>query len=115
MALKVGVGQSREIDGRAAGEQAAQRALDQAGRDRVSFAWLTASDTYSTWDVLAGVNNVLGHVPSLGFSTSGVLTSAGYSRRSVVIALISDDNVGALTGLWTDYIHDNRSCVQNML
>jgi hypothetical protein len=115
MAIKARVGQSREIDGRIAGQQAAQLALEQLGHDRAAFAWLAASDSYSTWDVLDGVNEALGNVPSLGFSTTGVLTAEGYARRSVVVALLAGEDAGALTGLWTDYIHDSRACVLSML
>ena len=112
MAFRAAVGQSRDVDSRAAGVQAAQYAMDQLGRGRAVFGWLAALHTYSIQDVLAGVNDVLGNVPMLGFSTSGGLVADGHTRRSVVLALVSSEDVAASAGWWPDYVQDSQACAE---
>ena len=115
MALSAAVGQSRESSGRLAGFKAARRALQQLGFNRAAFVCFIASHSYGIQDVLAGVNEAIGDVPALGFSTTDTLSAAGYTSRSVVLGLISGDDVTANAGWWPHYVADTRGCVGEML
>ncbi|MBN2548386.1 MAG: FIST C-terminal domain-containing protein [Anaerolineales bacterium] len=115
MALRAAVGQSFVTDGREAGAQAAQQALVQLGRARVAFAWVLVSYAYPIQQVLAGIGDMLGDIPLIGFSTSAEITAAGRSKRSVVVALLGGENVQGRAGWWPDFTPNNPACVQNML
>jgi hypothetical protein len=115
MSLSAAVGSSNSADAREAGLQAARQALDQLGRGPVVFGWLIVSHTLPVQQALSGAADLLGDAPLLGFSTSAELTDAGRARRSVVVALLSADDVQARAGWWPDFVQDSRACTQNML
>jgi hypothetical protein len=115
MSLSVAVGQSQAVDGREAGIQAVEQALDRLGRARVAFGWIMASYVYPAQQVLAGIAELIGDAALLGFSTSAELTQAGRSKRSVVVGLFSGDDLQARSTWWPDFVQDSRICTQNML
>jgi hypothetical protein len=115
MTLSAAVGQSQSPDGHQAGLEASQQALERLGKPRPAFAWVIASAVHPSQHVLAGVMDLLGDLPLLGFSTSAELTPAGRSKRSVVVGLFGGDNLNARSGWWPDFIQDSRSSTQNML
>lgn len=115
MALLAAVGQSLAADGREAGLQAAQQALDRLGRGRVAFGWVIASSMYPIQQVQTGIFDLLGDVPLIGFSTSAELTVDGRFKRSVVVGLFSGDDVEARAGWWPDFTQDSRTSAQHML
>jgi hypothetical protein len=127
MSFYAAIGQSIAVDSREAGKEAASRALQglerseakAGGKPAVSrvppvFAWLMVSDTYSPADVLAGVNDELGNLPVMGFSTSRELTSAGRSRRSVVLVLMGGAGLQARVGYAPEFSQDARLSVDNL-
>jgi hypothetical protein len=124
--LNAAVGQSQALDGREAGSQAMRAALDKTARAPVAFGWVIASHALPLQQVLFGATDLLGNVPLLGFSTSGTLyaspepgTAASMesdsARRSVVVALITSEDVQGRSGWWPDFGQDSRACTQNML
>ena len=115
MSLLATIGLSQAVDGREAGLQAMQQALDQAGRAPVAFAWLVVSHLDPVQQVVAGATELLGDIPLIGFSTSAALTASGKSRRSVAVALLCGDEVKGRSNWWPDFVKDSRLCTQNML
>ena len=85
----VGVGQSADTNSRAAGVDAASRAV--AGRS-ASLLIVFCSDSHDLEQLLAGINEVSGNAPLIGCSTAGEIatagpaTSASWSPRSAAKA-----------------------------
>jgi hypothetical protein len=128
MSFQTSIGQSSATGGRDAGKEAAARALESLGRGEhkgsarpagkpvpPAFAWLMASDAYPFGEVLAGVAEVLGNLPVLGFSTSRELTPAGRARRTVVVALFGGAGLQARAGFAAEFSQDARLSAQNIL
>ena len=115
MAIRSAIGSSTEVKGHLAGQEVAQHALAGLSRERAAFGILISSYNYPIQEVLEGANEILGNVPLLGCSTSGVLTAQGCSHRSVILALIAGENISVNAGWWSGFARDSRGCVQNML
>ena len=113
--MKAAIGQSWAVNGHQAGLEAARQALDQLGRSPVAFAWLIVSQSYLVEQVLDGVTELIGDAPILGFSTSAELSSAGRNRRSVLVGLLSGENIRGRTGWWPEFSQDSPACTQKML
>jgi len=93
MAIKAAVGQAFSVEGREAIANAVYQARLSLGNARVDFALITASFEYDFQAIFNAAQTQIGDVPMIGFSTSGELTSQGSHRRSVVVALLSDDQL----------------------
>ncbi len=115
MNSKAAIGQSWVVDGHQAGLEAARQALDKLGRAPVAFAWIVVSHAYQVDQALAGVTEVIGDTPILGFSTSAEISDAGRSRRSVLVGLLSGENIRARSGWWSEFSQDGQACTQKML
>lgn len=115
MTLTVAVGVSTELDGRQAGSQAAQRALQQVGHAPLAFCWLAASCYFSIQEVLAGIVDVLGDVPVLGMSTTAELAEHGQSRRSVALGVLAGEQVKGRANWQPGFNRNSQACVQNLL
>ena len=95
MTMNVAVGQAFSVEGREAVSKAiynARLALDNAP---INFAILIVSIEYDFHDISLAAKSQLGEVPVIGFSTSSEITIEGSKRRSVVVALISDETLEA--------------------
>ncbi len=115
MSLKVAIGHSQEIDGHRAGYQAARQAFDRLARAPVAFVLLIAAHYDNYQQLLAGLTEVVGVVPVLGFSSSAVLTSQGVRRRAVAVALVTGEGLSARAGWWPGFSGDSQVCSQMML
>jgi hypothetical protein len=115
MSVKAAIGQSWAVDGHQAGLEAARQAVDQLGRAPVAFAWMVVSHSYQIDQALAGVTEVTGDAPILGFSTSAALGNTGRSRRSVIVGLLSGENIRGRSGWWSEFSQDGQACTQKML
>ena len=93
MTFKIAVGQAYSVQGRDAVTQAIYEGLLSIGNEPVALAVVIASYEYDFQDILNGAMTQLGDVPLIGFSTSGEMTSEGKHRRSVVVALIADEDI----------------------
>ncbi|MFC1878623.1 FIST signal transduction protein [Chloroflexota bacterium] len=114
MSLIATVGQSRHAVSQEAGAQAAQQALEGLGMAQATFGWVIASYVHSIQDVLAGISRIMADTPVLGFSTSAELTSIGQERRSVVVGLLSGDDLHARAGWWPDFVKESRGAVGDL-
>lgn len=115
MSVKAAIGQSWAVDGHQAGLEAARQALEQLGRAPIAFSWMVVSHSYQVEQVLAGVTELTGDAPILGFSTSAELSNTGRSRRSVLVGLLSGENVHGRSGWWPEFSQDGQACTQKML
>jgi len=115
MSVKAAIGQSWAVDGHQAGLEAARQAVDQLGRAPVAFVWMVVSHSYQIDQALAGVTDVTGDAPILGFSTSASISAAGRSRRSVLVGLLSGENIRGRSGWWSEFSQDGQACTQKML
>jgi hypothetical protein len=106
MALTVSVGQAFSVEGREAVTQAIYEALIKVENEDVKLAFIIASFEYNFQEILNGAVTQLGNTPLLGFSTSGEITAQGVHRRSVVVALISGEDVQS-RGEWFPEFTDN--------
>lgn len=115
MSLFAAVGQARDLDGREAGAKAARQALDRLGGSSVVLGIVAASQSYPAQHVLTGAASMLGNTPLIGFSTSAEISNAGYTQRSVVIALLAGKEVQAHADWWPSFADDSRAASQKML
>lgn len=113
MAIRAFVGQAQALDGRDAAVQATNRALEQAGRNKVALAMVMASHSYSIQQVAEGVSSVLSDPPLFGFSTVGEISGDGLSQRSVIVALLCGD-MRARAEWWPGFAEDSRAVGQLM-
>jgi hypothetical protein len=115
MSVQAAIGQSWAVDGHQAGLEAARQALDKLGRAPIAFAWIIVSHSYQIDQALAGVTEVTGDTPVLGFSTSAEISNIGRSRRSVLVGLLSGENIRGRSGWWSEFSQDGQASVQKML
>ena len=92
MALLAGTGVSRQSqDAKAAGQEAAQAALKDAGLEKADIALVIASSVFDQNAMLEGVAAVLGDTPVVGCTSAGAITGDGVHEQAVsVLALKSD-------------------------
>jgi hypothetical protein len=95
MTMKVAVGQAFSVEGREAVSKAIYDARLELDNAPVSFAFIIVSIEYDFHEISVAAKSQLGEVPVIGFSTSSEISSEGSQSRSVVVALISDENLEA--------------------
>ena len=93
MSIQVAVGQAFSVEGREAVAKAVYEARLSLGNAGINFALIIASFEYDFQSIFNAAQTQIGDVPMIGFSTSGELTSLGSHRRSVVIVLLSDEEL----------------------
>jgi hypothetical protein len=95
MTMKVAVGQAFSVEGREAVSKAIYDARLELDNAPISFAFIIVSIEYDFHEISVAAKSQLGEVPVIGFSTSAEITASGSQSRSVVVALISDENLEA--------------------
>jgi len=113
MHATIGVGNA--LDGFEAGTRAARQALRELGRARPALGILISAHAYPMDQVVAGASAALGETPLWGFGTSAELHSQGQNQHSVLIALLSAENLEARAAWWPGFIEDSRACTAEML
>jgi hypothetical protein len=103
------------INGREAGMQATQRALDQLGASRPALALVFISEEYNAADVVSGLTPLLGDTPLWGFSTIRPLTCEGDQPRTVVVALIAGSELKAQVQWWPNYSQEAAGVTRQAL
>lgn len=91
MTLSVATGHAQALDGREAGMQAVNQALNHLGAASPTFGIVISSHQYQPREVTAGVTSLTGDMPLIGFSTPAGLTREGLHPHSVVAALFAGD------------------------
>ena len=91
MTLIAAVGHAQALDGREAGLQATNQALNRLRAPAPNFGIVIASHQYQPREVATGVTSLTGDMPLIGFSAPAGLTHEGIHPHSVVVALLSGD------------------------
>jgi hypothetical protein len=107
----IGIG----INGREAAMQATQRALDQIGTARPVLALVFVSQEFSIAEVLGGLTSLLGETPLWGFSTPRAITSEGEQPRSVVVALITGNDLKAQVHWYPGFAQDSPAAARQFI
>jgi hypothetical protein len=115
MTLSAAVGRAQAPDGHEAGLQAAHQALNQLGANTAVFAIVISPYHYDAAQVSNGVASLLGNTPMLGFSTSAALGKDGLSQQSVMVALLSGENLQAETHWFSDYAQSSADAAAQLV
>ena len=107
-------GIGKGLDGKEAGQQAIQQALNNLGSARPVLAILLVSQEFAVTDVLAGVVGFLGNTPLWGFSTSMPMTKDGEQPRSVIVALLSGSELKVRVNWLPGYVQDSAKTFQQL-
>ncbi len=90
----VGVGQSADTNSRAAGVDAASRAI--SGRS-AGLLIVFCSDSHDLEQLLEGINEVSGNAPLIGCSTAGEIATAGPADLGVVVTALGGEGFSVAT------------------
>jgi hypothetical protein len=113
MAIKAGVGMSRNHNPSVAGREAAQQALQKAGIVKPDFIFMFASIGYDQRSLLGVVRETTGGAPLTGCSAEGTINGdeADESGFSVVVAAISSDDLRWHNGIARGLVEDDTRAV----
>jgi hypothetical protein len=113
--MRVAVGQAFSVEGREAVSKTIYAAHLALNIEPVAFALIVVSSEYDFADISSAAKTQLGNVPVIGFSTSGEITEGGSQRRSVVVALISDDSLEAQAEWLPGFSESSRTITDEVL
>jgi len=108
MAFHAAIGQAQALDGREASLQATHQALNRLGSAPPGLGIVIASHQYQARDVANGVASLLGDAPLIGFSSPAGLTGNGQHLHSVVVAILSTDELEASAHWLPGYAQSSR-------
>lgn len=108
MTLHAAVGVAQALDGREASLQATHHALNRFGAIAPGLGIVIASHQYQARDVANGAASLLGDAPLIGFSTPAGLTGAGLHSHSVVVAVLSAEDLEANSYWLPGYAQSSR-------
>ena len=114
MAFHAAVGQAQALDGREASLQATHHALNRLGAVAPGLGIVIASHQYQARDVANGVASLLGEAPLVGFSTPAGLTNKGLYTHSVVVAVLSADELEARSHWLPGYAQSSRETASQL-
>jgi hypothetical protein len=108
MPFHAAVGYAQALDGREASLQAAHQALNNLGAVAPGLGIVIASHQYQARDVASGAASLLGDAPLIGFSTPAGLTGEGLHAHSVVVAVLSIEDLAASAHWLPGYAQSGR-------
>ena len=113
MAIKAGVGMSRNHNPSVAGREAAQQALQKAGVAKPDFIFMFASIGYDQHSLLRAVRETTEGAPLTGCSAEGTINGddADESGFSVVVAAISSEELRWHNGIARGLVEDDTRAV----
>lgn len=110
----IGVGCSSLSDSFCAGKAAAHDALEKLeGTGKVLIVF--GAMRFNHRELLAGIISVTGHIPMVGGTTAGEISTAGVSTGSVVVMVLSYDDLEFVTGIGYNMSADETSCGVQMV
>lgn len=104
-----GWGVGAGLTGRLAARLAMQKALDRVGTGRPALAVALVSEAYDIHDVCAGLTASLGDASILGLSTACPFGGDGEHPRSVVVGILTGNELKANIQWWPAYGRDIAS------
>lgn len=116
MGTSVGVGVSQNRDTRAAGREAAERALASAGVDRADFVILYTTVGHDPAELSSAVRAATGHAPLTGCSVSGCISRgvADESAYCVEVAVITSDELAFHNARAADITRDPEAAGKSL-
>ena len=114
MTFHAAVGQAQALDGREASLQATHIALNNLGAVAPGLGIVIASHQYQARDVANGVASLLGDAPLIGFSSPAGLTGNGLYNHSVVVAVLSADDLAAGSHWLSGYAQSSRETASQL-
>ncbi len=114
MGMKASVGYANSIEGREAGMQAANQALNQLDNSPVGLAIIIIPYRYEAQQVVSGVSSILGNVPMIGFSATAGLTQQGQHAHGVVVALLGGSDFRAETHWFPTYAQSSQEAAEKL-
>jgi len=114
MTFHAAVGQAQALDGREASLQATHQAMNGLGAAPPALGIVIASHQYQARDVANGVASLLGDAPLIGFSSPAGLTDDGQHSHSVVVAILSGDELGASAHWLPGYAQSSRETANQL-
>jgi hypothetical protein len=108
MTFHAAVGQAQALDGREASLQATHQALNRLGAVAPGLGIVISSHQYQARDVASGASSLLGDAPLIGFSTPAGLTGEGLHAHSVVVAILSPEEIEAKAHWLPGYAQSSR-------
>ena len=114
MAFHAAVGQAQALDGREASLQATHQALNRLGAVAPGLGIVIASHHYQARDVANGASSLLGDTPLIGFSSPAGLTDDGLHAHSVVVAVLSIDEIEANAYWLPGYAQSSREAASQL-
>jgi hypothetical protein len=114
MTFHAAVGVAQALDGREASLQATHHALNRLGAVAPGMGIVIASHQYQARDVANGAASLLGDAPLIGFSTPAGLTGAGLHSHSVVVAVLSAEDLDASSYWLPGYAQSSRETASQL-
>jgi len=114
MTFHAAVGQAQALDGREASLQATHHALNDLGAVAPGLGIVIASHQYQARDVANGAASLLGDAPLIGFSSPAGLTSEGLHTHSVIVAVLSADDLDARAHWLPGYAQSSRETASQL-
>lgn len=114
MALHAAIGYAQSLDGREASLQATHHALNRLAAVTPGLGILIASHKYIPRHVASGASSLLGDAPVIGFSAPAGLTGEGLHSHSVVVAVLSGDNLEARAHWLPGYAQSGRETASQL-
>jgi hypothetical protein len=114
MTLHASVGFAQALDGREASLQATHHALNRLGAVTPGLGIVIASHQYRARDVANGAASLLGDAPLIGFSTPAGLTGSGLHSHSVVVAVLSAEDLEASSYWLPGYAQSSRETASQL-
>jgi hypothetical protein len=114
MTFHAAVGVAQALDGREASLQATHHALNRLGAVAPGLGIVIASHQYRARDVANGAVSLLGDAPLIGFSTPVGLTGAGLHSHSVVVAVLSAEDLEASSYWLPGYAQSSRETASQL-
>jgi hypothetical protein len=114
MTFHAAVGYAQALDGREASLQATHYALNRLGAVAPGLGIVIASHQYRARDVANGAASLLGDAPLIGFSTPAGLTSTGLHSHSVVVAVLSVEDLEASSYWLPGYAQSSRETASQL-
>jgi hypothetical protein len=114
MTFHAAVGQAQALDGREASLQATHQALNRLGAVAPGLGIVISSHQYRAREVANGAVSLLGDAPLIGFSTPAGLTKDGLHSHSVVVAILSAEELDANSHWLSGYAQSGRETASQL-
>jgi len=93
MSVNVGIGFSRNLKKEQAAREAAVRAIEVVGRDKIDLAVVISTIDYSPENTVPVIKDVLSPERLLGCSTAGIILSNSVETQGIAVLVVVSDSI----------------------